>query len=111
MIACFAGPSFHEVSAPLEVVVCADAGAVNSGTDKAGSNANAEIRVRRSMEEHGVSPVMFSSPMVVQRRYSWCTGSTVAAEPLPVQIDRLRAYLMQALAWGYAKSAGSSNVP
>ena len=34
---------------------------------------------------------MSSSPVVVQRRHSWCTGSTVVAEPLPVQIDR-RAY-------------------
>jgi len=57
-----------------------------SGADKTGSNANAEIRVRRSMEEHGISPVMFSSPVMVQRRYSWCTGST------SVQIDRLQAY-------------------
>jgi hypothetical protein len=48
-IACFAGPSFHDGSAPLEVAVCADAEMDASGAEKTGTNANVESRARRSM--------------------------------------------------------------
>ena len=63
-IACFAGPSFHEGSAALEVVVCADAGAVNSGTDKAGSSAIVESKARQSIPERGRFPFMLTTPAI-----------------------------------------------
>src|SRR3954452_16453019 len=59
-MACFAGPSFHECGTPLDVVVWAEAGTVNIGRDKAGSNANVESSVRRSTAESGIFSVIFS---------------------------------------------------
>jgi hypothetical protein len=52
-IACLADPSFHEGNAPLEAVR-AGAETDTGGADKAGSNANAESKVRRSMPKHSM---------------------------------------------------------
>jgi hypothetical protein len=60
-IACLEGPSFHEGSAPLEVVVCADAETDASGPDKTGSSVNVKSRTRRSIAERGILSVMFNS--------------------------------------------------
>src|SRR5271154_342983 len=46
-IACFAGPSFHDGSAVLDVGVSADAETAKKETDKAGRSAKVEIIVRR----------------------------------------------------------------
>src|SRR5271170_7494696 len=66
-IACFAGPSFHEGSTPLEAEVCAEADVRD--VDKMGSNANVEISARRSTADCGTSPAMFSSPITVGSTY------------------------------------------
>jgi hypothetical protein len=69
-----AAPSFQEGSAPLDVVVCADAEMDASGSDKTGSNANVESRTRRSMAERGIFPAMFSSSAVISTAI-FVTGS------------------------------------
>src|SRR5277367_6440569 len=47
-IVCFAGPSFHDGSAVLDVGVSADAETAKKGADKAGRSAKVEITARRS---------------------------------------------------------------
>ncbi|MFY9952861.1 hypothetical protein [Bradyrhizobium sp.] len=52
-IACFAVPSFHDGSAPLDVVVYAEAEMDKKGADNVGRNAKVEMRARRSMLADG----------------------------------------------------------
>src|SRR5712672_316190 len=60
-IACLAGPSFHDGSAALTAAVCAEADPGGINLYKIGSNANDEIRARRSMAERGSFPCIFTS--------------------------------------------------
>jgi hypothetical protein len=53
-----AAPSFHDGNGPLEAV-WADVETVKGGADRAGSNANAVTRVRRSMPERRIVSFMF----------------------------------------------------
>src|SRR6516164_3516899 len=46
-IACLAAPSFHDGNGLADGAVCADAGSVRSGPDKAGNSARLETRARR----------------------------------------------------------------
>jgi hypothetical protein len=50
-IARFAAPSFHEGNGFVDGVVCADAGIVRSGLDKAGNDVKIEIRTRRFTDD------------------------------------------------------------
>ena len=74
-------------SASLEVAVCADAEMDPSGADKTGSNANAEIRVRRSMRgtRNFSCHVRLSSGGAA-------AVFVVTAAVHRLQIDRLQAY-------------------
>jgi len=60
-IDCFAAPSFHEGSAAAGVADCACTGTVSSGTDKTGSTAKVDSRIRRlTLEERRVDFMLVS---------------------------------------------------
>src|SRR5271170_3604638 len=52
-IACFAGPSFHDGSAAVDVAVCADAETDKNRAHIAGRSAKVEMRARRPMSVDG----------------------------------------------------------
>jgi hypothetical protein len=58
MIACFAGPSFHEANGAA-CDPCARANAENSVWPKVGSKAKPEIKTRRLMMDEQPSDFMF----------------------------------------------------
>src|SRR4029450_8780703 len=72
-MACFAGPSFHDGRALPDVAVCACAEAVSRSPEEAGSTANADRSVRRSIPKEEIVGFMSHLPryairLVIRRR-------------------------------------------